>query len=717
MNRFLLFFLIISSISISQTKISGLVTDKNGGPLPSANVYLKNTYDGASTNAEGKYFFTTEVTGEQTLVASFIGYTTKEIKIKIDGKEVVTNIVLEETASSTRAVVISAGAFEASDENKSVIFKPLDILTTGSTADIYTAISTLPGTQQIGETEGLFVRGGSAAETKTIIDEMIVQKPFYSTVPDVASRGRFSPQLFKGILFSAGGYSAQYGQALSSTLILKSTDLAPDTRSSINIMSVGLGGSHVQRWENTSLSVEGGYYNLSPYYKIQKDRLDWNKIPSTIEGNLVFRHKTSETGIFKVYSSFSDNYMKLYLKNLDNLSQKDLYGLRSDNFYLNTSYTDILGKEWTFFSGISYSKDVDKIEFNSDNIKTTNEMSQTKITLSRHIIDGSFITFGGEVNKQTFKDTFNEFGRDVHDYYAAGFAETDIFFTNNIAARFGLRLENSSTINKLNLAPRISLAFKLGQYDQINLAYGQFYQIPEREFLFQKTGLEYEKAIHYIVNYQYIGAEFTFRVEGYYKDYKNLVKQISTLIPPYSELQNKYDISTEYGNSGKGYAKGIDVFLRYNRFNQDGNDFWLSYTYLDTKREYQDFPTMAPPVFATPHTFSAVCKQFVSQLQALFGFTFSYATGRPYFNPNNPVFHGDRTKDFINISGNMSYLTNIFGNFTVIFFSIDNIFAFDNIYTYRNSKDGTVKEPIRATSSRFLFLGVFISLGENTTGF
>ena len=445
--------------------------------------------------------------------------------------------------------------------------------------------------------------------------------------------------------------------------------------------------------------------------------MDWSKIPQTIEGNIVFRHKTSETGIFQVYSNFSDNYMKLYIKNLDNLSQKDLYGLRADNFYVNSSYSDILGKEWTFFSGISFSRDVDKIEYNADKIKTTNEMVQAKITLSRHIMDGSFLTFGGEVNKQTFKDNFNEFGRDVHDYFAAGFAETDIFFTNNIAARFGLRLERSSIINKFNLAPRISLAFKLGQYDQINLAYGQFYQIPERQYLFQKTGLEYEKAIHYILNYQYIGTELTFRIEGYYKDYKNLIKQTSPLVQPYFEEQSKYDLSAVYGNAGKGYAKGIDVFLRYNRFNQDGNDFWLSYTYLDTKREYRNFPVLAPPVFATPHTFSAVCKQYVSELQALFGFTFSYATGRPYYNPNNPEFHGDRTKDFYNFSSNMSYLTNIFGNFTVIFFSVDNIFAFDNIYTYRYSSDGKVKEPIRATSSRFLFLGVFIFLGENTTGF
>ncbi len=699
-----LILLSFSAIVKSQTIISGSVTDKAGNPLPSANIYLKDTYDGVSSDINGKYSFTTSETGSQILVASFIGYISKEEAIIINGKEIVFDFTLDESTSSTGTVVISAGSFEASDENKSVMFSSLDITTTGSSADIYYAMSTLPGTQQIGETEGLFVRGGSSAETKTIIDEMIVQKPFYSTVPDIASRGRFSPMLFKGTLFSAGGYSAQYGQALSSALILKSTDLAPDTRSSINLMSVGFGGSHVQRWENTSLSVEAGYYDMGPYFKLQKQKQDWVKIPSTFEGQVIFRQKVSENGIFKVYSSYSNDKMKLNMKNLDNLTTTDSYQLYNNNFYMNSSYYDILAKEWTFFSGISYSKNTDNIEWNSDKIKMNNEMSQAKVTLSRQIMEGSFITFGGEVNKQFFNDKYNLYGRDVEDFYVSGFAETDIFFSNDIAGRFGLRFEKSKIVDKVNLAPRISLAYKLGQYDQINLAYGQFYQIPEREYLFQTDKLDFEKATHYIANYQYIGPAFTFRIETYYKDYKNLVKL-------------KPNADSVYNNSGKGYAKGIDVFLRYNKFSSEGRDMWASYTYLDTKRDYRDFPTMATPTFAAPHTFSLVFKQWVSSMNSLFGLTLSYATGRPYYNPNNPIFHSDRTKDFFNLSANCSHLTNLFGNLTIIFFSIDNVFAYENIYSYRYSTNGKIREPITASASRFFFLGIFISLGENNSGF
>ncbi|TMN59328.1 hypothetical protein, partial [Pseudoalteromonas piscicida] len=73
--------------------------------------------------------------------------------------------------------------------------------------------------------EGLFIRGGSAEEAKIIIDGTVVNNFFYSSVPGIAQRGRFSPFLFNGTVFSSGGYSAVYGQALSSILSLESIDI------------------------------------------------------------------------------------------------------------------------------------------------------------------------------------------------------------------------------------------------------------------------------------------------------------------------------------------------------------------------------------------------------------------------------------------------------------------------------------------------------------
>lgn len=702
MRLFILFLLFSVNAATAQTLISGKVTSQSGQPLFSANVVLKDTYDGASTDENGNFSFTTIESGEGILVVSFIGFKTQEKNITLNGEDVVFDFILEEEASEMDQVVISAGAFEASDEKKSVILRPLDIVTTaGAEADVYGVLQTLPGTQTIGETEGLFVRGGSAAESKTIIDGMVVQNPYYSSVPDIPSRGRFSPFIFKGTIFSTGGYSAQYGQALSSALILNSSDLALSTQSAINLMVVGLGGAHTQRWENTSLSVEASYLNLKPYFQIQKQRNEWIRPPYGIDGNLVFRHKTSKTGIFKLFSSYSAGDLSLYINNLDNPAINDRYQMKDYNFYLNTSYSEILGKDWTLFTGFSYSRDNEDIVLEGDSINNLDQLPQFRITVSKGLFGNSSIIFGGEVQHLLVDGSFNDMKRSLNSNYFAGYTETNLFITNNIAARIGLRFEKANIIGKTNIAPRTALAFRFGENSTLNFAYGHFYQTPENEFLYGSSDLQFEKAIHYILNYQYIDQYYTFRIEGYYKDYNELVKQITYPVDMF-----EYPL---YNNSGLGYAKGIDIFWR-DKKTIDLADYWISYSYLDTKRDYRDYPTLAQPVFATPHTLSVVFKRWVPEITTYLGFTYSFATGRPYFNPNNPNFHEDKTKSYNDLSFNASYLINLFDNFTVVYFSISNILGFSNVFSYRYSSDGSYREGVVPTSLRSAFLGIFISI-------
>jgi hypothetical protein len=699
-----LFCLILPVLIVAQTKITGRILDSTNQPLPGANVFIKDSYDGVSSKIDGSFSFVTKEEGNAILVVSFIGYKTKEDSIRLTGSNINIDIILEEEVEELGAVVISAGSFEASDENKAVILRPLDIVTTGSDADIYSALETLPGTQQIGETEGLFVRGGSSSETVTIIDEMVVQKPFYTSVPDIPSRGRFSPFLFKGIIFSTGGYSAKYGQALSSALILNSQDLPDQTLTAINLMILGLGGAHVQRWENSSIAFEGGYYNLAPYFNVFDQRQEWDTAPIGLETSMNYRLKTSKTGMLKAFASFSYSDLSLFTENLDDPTAKDFFGLRADNYYTNLSYREIFGDDWTFFAGASFSLDKDTFELNSDLVNQDERLSQGKISVTKQVFNSSFITFGGEVQNMIYKNSFNELSARLDEVYLAGFLETDIFFTNDFAARIGLRGEHSKAIGKYNLAPRVSLAYRLGTYDQLNFAYGKFYQTPFKDFLIQTTNFNYENASHYIFNYQYINDTRTFRIEVYYKDYDNLVKG-NLYTPPFIEP------IVPFSNDGSGYAKGIDIFWR-DRETFDMTDYWLSYSYLNTKRDFINFPGLATPTFATPHTFSAVVKHWVPAITTSFGITYTFATGRPYYNPNNPEYLGDKTKNYNNLSLNFSYLTTIYNNFTVIFFSVDNLIGFENIYGYNYSTNGAVRRPILPPATRAYFLGMFINIGQ-----
>ena len=178
------------------------------------------------------------------------------------------NIQLKEEISELTAVVISAGSFEASDRKRATaVLDPLDIVTTASAnGDVTEALKTLPGAQQVGESEGLYVRGGTAAETKTFIDGTLVNNFFFSSVPNIAQFGRFSPFIFKGTVFSTGGYSALYGQALSSALILESIDLPEKTSANFGLSVIGgnIGWQQLVKKKNASWGLNYSYTNLAP---------------------------------------------------------------------------------------------------------------------------------------------------------------------------------------------------------------------------------------------------------------------------------------------------------------------------------------------------------------------------------------------------------------------------------------------------------------------
>jgi hypothetical protein len=89
------------------------------------------------------------------------------------------------------------------------------------------------------------------------------------------------------------------------------------------------------------------------------------------------------------------------------------------------------------------------------------------------------------------------------------------------------------------------------------------------------------------------------------------------------------------------------------------------------------------------------------------------ATGRTYYNPNNPVFLGDKTPNYNNFSLNASWLTTIFKNFTVIAVSANNVLGFKHVYNYRYSSDGTNSVAVGDPARRSYFIGLFMSIGED----
>ncbi len=694
-----LLLILLPTIIQAQSIIKGKVLAGKEA-IVGANVFIKGSYDGASTNQKGEFSFQTSEKGNVILVTSYVGFEKSEIPLSITASEHTINIKLIEKPNELNMVTITAGSFEAgADIKKAMILSSIDIATTaGSEADIYSAIQTLPGTQVASQEEGLFVRGGAASETKTLFDGLWVQKPFLNDVPNVAQRGRFSAFEFKGTTFSSGAYSAQYGQALSSVLILDSKDIADKTTSDIGVMSAGITAGHTQKLKNSSFNVNASYFNLRPAFKLIKQNIDWNEEPQSIALGGNYRVKTSSTGLLKIFTSNTSNALSLYRKNLDPIDTRMYINNKDKASYTNITYQEYINDDWKINIGGGFNVEDNMMKIDSNNYYRYDNLNQARISLNGYINKKLQAKIGAEYILQIKKEEWNAFKTDLEEHLSAGYVELDYYFNYKWVLRAGTRMEYSKYLSEYKIVPRISMAYKQNKQHQYSLAYGQFVQNPVDAYLLQSSNIDFEEATHYLANYQYQSEKYVFRVELYKKDYQKLVT-LNTL-------------NNELSNQGNGYAQGIDIFWRDKKTIKRG-DYWISYSYLDTKRKYKDYPQLATPPFAAAHTLNVVYKEYIPKIQTQVSATYTYASGRTYINPNSADFLKDKTKDFHNFSISASYLTSIKSHFTIVFLSVGNVFGIDNVFGYQYSNDGTRRMALEPNAPRNVFVGMFISIGDD----
>ena len=740
---FTLLILILGLSANAQIKITGKITDNKGKPVSGVSIALKNTYDGATSDSLGNFSFTTTEKGKQTLETSIIGYKPFEQEINIESANITLNLSMKELVTELKAVIISAGSFVASDKTKGAVLSALDIVTTPSAnGDVTSAFKSLPGTQQVGESEGLFVRGGSATESKIYMDGNLVNNFFYSSTPGIAQRGRFNPFLFKGTIFSTGGYSALYGQALSSALILESKDLPEKTEADLAISVIGVGGGiqHLAKDKKSSWGVSYNYTNLWLGFAINKQKQDFFQIPVYHQGDANFRIKTKSGGFIKYYGYISANKTGFRSSDIDSIVLKDAFSIENLNTYQNINWRENFGMGWKLTTGISYSTNKDDIinelqdannqkqvinnpsfyAFKNFKLNNRAQYAQARFVLDKKLNGLNVIRFGADYFYSKEKSTYtlydgSKFTESVTDNLESVFAEADVFITNSLAAKIGGRVEHSQVVNKWNVAPRLSVAYKFPDNSQASFAYGLFYQNPERKYLPTIASIDYSRAAHYILQYQKISNARTFRVEAFYKKYTDLYKT--------STSPTGREVATN--NNGFGHATGLEFFFRDKKTFKNV-DYWISYSYLDTKRDFLNYPQAITPSFAANHTAAFVVKKFVLPWKTGFNLSYNFATGRPYYhfaydNIRSKYIIADagKTINYNSMSFSVNYLPSIGKKnpkaFVVWVLGINNVLGQKQVFNYNYNNAGTRKEPVTPPSKRFIYIGCFLSFGIDRT--
>ena len=731
-----LIFILFFSFMYSDL-IVGTVKDEEGNPIIYANVYLKDTFDGTSSDDKGLFAFETYETGIQTLIVSFIGYESFIQEINIS-KNITIDIVLKELITRADEVVITAGSFGASDDEKVIVLDPIDIVTVASSrGEISGALEALPGTQPQADKEGIYVRGGDASEAKQIVDGMLIQNPYFSDVPDIPQRGRFEPFDFQGTAFSQGGYSAQYGQALSAIVDLKTwTRFGDFNANTFGITPLSLGYGRGYGNDSTACGINIDYTNIEYFQNFNsssdfiKSRVNFSKPPQGVELKTNYAKKLNN-GVYKYLGRVS-NYSLGTTE--DEIGSG--FNLDNNNLFLLTTYRGKINDKWRAKFGLSYSENSNDSEISSEdflepvNINSYDDLLQFRTVLTKKFLGRSKINFGFHLFDQSSEfmnyvfDNSGEINEDysgniiIDEFLSTAFAEIDLRLFKKFAVNTGVRYEHSKLIDKDSISPRFSAAYKLGKNSQVSYAYGKFFQTPDIGFdqWYRQNnikiennliGLEFENSIHHIFNYEWSKKGRTLRLEFFDKQYDDLIL-INPNCPNYWECEN------DLTNNGSGYSKGAELFWRMDNTSDGiGQDIWIAYSYLDSKRKFKQYSDEIIPSFASNHKLTFIYKN-AFKLKNGDGFNTSLAitgtSGYPYYDPiENEQFESDPYLSF-DIGG--SYLPQIDDGFMVVFFNVSNPFGHRNSFGYRyiDYDMSVLAEPEEKLpgSLRSVFIGCFM---------
>ena len=206
----------LAKVAFAQTAarvVSGIVVDA-GSRAPVPNARLQISQAEATTDAEGRFSIPSPA-GSVTVVVEADGFfplitslTVPEAGLAKTELSLARNTGFESNVSVTAPPPAAAPAVE--------VVAPVEVLRTpGALDNVFRTLQTLPGvaaTEEFGSR--LAVRGGSPDQNLTVMDGVEVHDPYRL----FGLTSAFNPETIQRFELATGGFSAKYGDRLSSLL-------------------------------------------------------------------------------------------------------------------------------------------------------------------------------------------------------------------------------------------------------------------------------------------------------------------------------------------------------------------------------------------------------------------------------------------------------------------------------------------------------------------
>lgn len=608
-------------------------------PIDNANIIIIGTELGAAADLDGNFIIGNLKPGTYNIQATalgFQGYIISEVNVQ-PGKTTSLDFLLEPAVIKGDEVVVKGGYFRPNPNlvtsSRSLGYEEIR-RAPGGAEDVQRVIQALPGVANSNDQNNeIIVRGGSPSENLLILDGIEIDN--INHFPDQSTSGGpiglVNPEFLKEVTFASGGFSARYGDRLSSVLDL---DMRDGDREQF-------GGQLELSMAGVGANFEGGFGNRKGSYlaSYRKSYLDLihnavglTAVPHYWDSQFKVSYNLSSVNSISVLGLYGHDYISIEAEEEDAWT-------RGAEAVDASGHTIVLGTKWRKIWENGYSDLIigraelhfehDVAEVVKDTITNTTIKrrfflnTSTEITDQLHAVwtgkarDADEFSAGITLKPVTFShDIWVEQDTVVYDdYNGNGLPDTVLTPEKNITEsttsfKYGgfvqyrwRPLPNLSVVNGVRVdgfqysgefvaGPRMSAEWEFAPRWTLKSAYGIYFQShPLIIYNYDPAGgnkkLPHQRASQYILGLSRLFDRATIvSVEGYFKQYNNLTVSENDL-----RADDDYRPRSECHLAiGKKQAWGLEYFgqrkLATNWFGT------LSYSYSRT--EYDNSQQIYP---------------------------------------------------------------------------------------------------------------------------
>ena len=638
------------SLVFSQTgTIKGSISDRLGLPLPGANIQLKETNLGTTSNVDGYFEFLNVPSGYYTVYVTYIGYepvTYPDVWVRPNAYDNI-EISLSQLVIEFDNVLVEDSYFRNSglNQDQSVTFRNDEIRRApGAGQELSRILNSLPSVASVGENrQDMMVRGGGPTENGFVIDNIPIPSISHFAQEDGRSNGPIgliNTEMVETLEFYSNGFSAAYGNRLSSYGDI--TYRNGDKNEFKGNASLGLGGAAALM--EGPLNSESSYifsYRRS-YLDVIAGALNAGGLPSydDIQGKITYQPNPYNALSFLVVSGSS-----LYERTKEDAIKEEQvnYGRRQNNqSTIGMNYKKIWNE--SSFSNTSISFSDQRADASFLNYKTSSVTSMANNTLQSYSVRQINQTqisnklgteYGFETSSKILQYDFllNDLAasQDVSIVNTAVFSTFRYLFASKFLISTGARVERNDYEKKNLISPRFNAKYNLK--DGVSaLIYnaGSYYQNPPEIYLSveENSSLKSVRTFQHSITYERLLTSSTKLTLAYYQKTYSDAPMLSSMLartePTF--LLDRLAMYSGVVSSGSSTTDGIELLIEKKR----AENFYglIGATYFNAM--YDDFDNISRNRDYNYKYIMNVVGGYRPEAEWEFSVRWSYFGGKPY---------------------------------------------------------------------------------------